>query len=63
MPPGTHWNIRKTSRREAQIAEIARRIGTDEDKFAAVIDFALGYTLYGIINTQQTKTEGYNKNK
>lgn len=34
-------NIRRTDRKEKQVAQIARNIGVEEDDFAAVFDFAL----------------------
>jgi hypothetical protein len=34
-------NIRRTKRKEEQIARIAHNIGVAEDDFAAVFDFAL----------------------
>ena len=34
-------NIRRTKRKEEQIARIAHNIGVEEDDFAAVFDFAL----------------------
>jgi hypothetical protein len=34
-------NIRRTKRKEEQIARIAHTIGVEEDDFAAVFDFAL----------------------
>ena len=46
MPASTHWNIRKTPRRKAQIAEIARRIKIKEDNFTAIIDFALCFSIW-----------------
>lgn len=49
MPESDKWNIRKTPRREAQIEEIARRAGIKDVSFAGVIDFALNFTLYGLV--------------
>ena len=34
-------NIRRTQRKEEQVAQIARNIGVDEKDFSAVFDFAL----------------------
>ena len=34
-------NIRRTERKEKQVAQIARSIGVEADDFAAVFDFAL----------------------
>jgi len=34
-------NIRRTERKEEQVAQIARNIGVDQNDFAAVFDFAL----------------------
>ena len=55
MPSTVQWTLRKNPRREAQIAEIARRIGIDEDSFSAVVDFAMSYTLANIVPTPQIK--------
>ena len=38
-------NIRRTERKEEQIARIARNIGVDENDFSAVFDFALSLTV------------------
>ncbi len=34
-------NIRRTERKEEQVARIAQNIGVDENDFSAVFDFAL----------------------
>lgn len=34
-------NIRRTQRKEEQVARIAQNIGVDENDFSAVLDFAL----------------------
>ncbi len=34
-------NIRRTERKEEQVARIARNIGVDENDFSAVFDFTL----------------------
>lgn len=40
----THWSIRQTDRRVAQVARLGEITGLDED-FTAIVDFALATTL------------------
>ena len=41
---GQHWSIRKTARRQEQVARLGRTTGLGED-FSAVVDYALSYTI------------------
>ena len=40
----THWSIRQTERRAAQVARIGEATGLGQD-FSAVVDYALSYTI------------------
>jgi len=40
----THWSIRKTASREAQISRLGKMTGLG-DNFAGVVEFALSYTI------------------
>ena len=40
----THWTIRQTERRAAQVARIGQSTGLGQD-FSAVVDYALSYTI------------------
>jgi hypothetical protein len=40
----THWSIRKTERREAQVARLGRATGLNKD-FSAVVDYALAFAI------------------
>ena len=40
----THWSIRKTQRRQEQVARLGRATGLGGD-FSAVVDYALSYTI------------------
>jgi predicted nucleic acid-binding Zn-ribbon protein len=39
-----HWSIRKTARRQEQVARLGRTTGLDDD-FSAVVDYALAFTI------------------
>ena len=41
---GQHWSIRKTARRQEQVARLGRATGLGED-FSAVVDYALSYAI------------------
>lgn len=41
---GQHWSIRKTARRQEQVARLGRATGLGED-FSAIVDYALSYTI------------------
>ena len=55
MPPKNYWNIRRTPRREAQIAALGQITGLG-DEFAAVVDFALAASL-AQYRQEETMTE------
>jgi hypothetical protein len=40
----THWSIRKTARRQEQVARLGRTTGLDDD-FSAVVDYALAHAI------------------
>ena len=50
-----HWSIRKTARRQDQVARLGRATGLGGD-FSAVIDYALAATI-GSINIKQEARE------
>ncbi len=52
----THWSIRKTERREAQVARLGRATGLNDD-FSAVIDYALSSAMSNQLQEVQEMIE------